>query len=233
MEPGLRSAGLPMAGSSLPPALTAWRGSRPRARSCGAKASSVARLKPPKEMRRGDIDHARHCRRMAGSGAETPRVRSGSARATRGCAARLPRARGGGRADHVLDGPDAGDRIFGIRKRQGHGARQFAVDVDRAAAHSLHDAGMFERTAGEARQDEDSLGPIVIQHAEDFDLEFLDARCPRRRCGPMPCMPGRMSFSGKNEGTGLRRQHSRKREQNRRDHKTEHNTIVTGARTQI
>ena len=38
-----------MPGSILPPPVMPWRGSRPSARSCGAKASSVARLKPPKE----------------------------------------------------------------------------------------------------------------------------------------------------------------------------------------
>ena len=51
----------------------------------------------------------------------------------------------------------------------------FAIDIDRAAAHALHDAGVFEGTAGESREDEGFLGADVIEHAQDFDLKLLDA----------------------------------------------------------
>ena len=81
---------------------------------------------------------------------------------------------GGGGAQHVFDGADAGDGILGEGEGHGDGADEFAVDVDRAAAHALHDAGMFERSAGEAGEDEGFLGADVVEHAEDFDLEFLD-----------------------------------------------------------
>ena len=78
------------------------------------------------------------------------------------------------------------------------GAHQLAIDIDRAAAHALHDAGMFQGTAGEARQDQRFLGPDVIQDAEDLDLELFDAVSPENTVRPMPRMPGRTSFSGKN-----------------------------------
>ena len=87
------------------------------------------------------------------------------------------RRRGGqiGGPHHVLDGPDAGDGILGERERHGDGAGQFAVDIDRAAAHALHHAGVLQRTAGEPRQDQGFLGAEIIQHAQDFDLKLLDA----------------------------------------------------------
>ena len=83
---------------------------------------------------------------------------------------------------HVLDGPYAGDGIFGEGKRHGHRAHQLAIDIDRAAAHALHDPGMFQRPARKPRQDERFLGADVIQHAQDFDLEFIDLAA--RKDGP-------------------------------------------------
>ena len=98
----------------------------------------------------------------------------------------LDRPRGGwqcrGGPHHVLDGPYAGDGIFGERKRHGHRAHQPAIDIDRAAAHARHDPGMFERPAREPRQDERFLGADVIQHAQDLDLEFVDLAA--RKDGP-------------------------------------------------
>ena len=81
---------------------------------------------------------------------------------------------GGGRAQHGLDGADAGDRVLGKREGHGDGADEFAVDVDGAAAHALHDAGVFQGSAGEAGEDEGFLGADVVEHAEDFDLKVLD-----------------------------------------------------------
>ena len=75
---------------------------------------------------------------------------------------------------HGLDGADAGDGVLGEREGHGDGADEFAVDVDGAAAHALHDAGMFQRSAGEAGEDEGFLGADIVEHAEDFDLELLD-----------------------------------------------------------
>src|ERR1022692_2947175 len=80
MEPGLRLAGLPMAGSSLAPELMPWRGSRPRARSCGAKVSKVARVKPPNAS---GVAMSAICAlaAVAGWGLGMPRVKSESANA--------------------------------------------------------------------------------------------------------------------------------------------------------
>ena len=106
------------------------------------------------------------------------RVRSREARARAEAAVGRGRGDGGGNgggAHHVLDGPDAGDGVLGEREGHGDGAGQFAIDIDGAAAHALHDAGMFERAAGEPGQDEGFLGAEIVEHAEDFDLEFVDA----------------------------------------------------------
>ena len=87
-----------------------------------------------------------------------------------------------GRGGHIIGGPDhflyrayAGDGVLGERKRHGDGAGELSIDIDRAAAHALHDAGVLEGTSGESREDEGFLGAEVIEHAQDFDLKLLDA----------------------------------------------------------
>ena len=126
----------------------------------------------------GDIDHAHLAGHSRSAAVERARVRSFRAGRPHGRAGRST-GRGpvqrGGRAQHVLDGADAGDRFLGKRKRHGDGAGEFAIDIDRAAAHSLHDAGLLQRPARESRKDEGFLGADIIQDAEDFDLEFVDA----------------------------------------------------------
>jgi hypothetical protein len=123
--------------------------------------------------RRGDVDHlgaAGHGERGLGKCAQElvgakrdgrPRRGDGGAR--------------GDRADHVFDGTDAGDGLFGEGVPEGYGAHQFAVDVDGAAAHSLHDAGLRQRAAGEPAQDDGLVRPDIFQHAEDFHLKLFDA----------------------------------------------------------
>ena len=76
--------------------------------------------------------------------------------------------------DHVFDGADAGDGIFGEGEPQGHRTDEFSIYIYWAAAHALHDAGLFQRSAGKSREDDGLMGPHVIEYAEDFDLEFLD-----------------------------------------------------------
>src|SRR6185312_4734117 len=49
----------------------------------------------------------------------------------------------------------------------------FAVNVDRAATHPLHDAGVFERSAGETAEDEGLLRTDVVENAEDFDVKVF------------------------------------------------------------
>jgi len=88
---------------------------------------------------------------------------------------RIGRGGRGGGTYHVLDWTNGGDRVFGEWECHGDGADEFAVDVDGAAAHSFHDAGVFEGPAGEAREDEGFLGAEVVEDAENFDLELVDA----------------------------------------------------------
>ena len=59
-------------------------------------------------------------------------------------------------------------------ERQRHRAHQPAVDINRAAAHALHDAGFRQRTAGKPRQNNGLPGPDIFQNAQDIHLEFLD-----------------------------------------------------------
>ena len=75
---------------------------------------------------------------------------------------------------HFFDGPNARDGLLGEVERQRDRAHQTAVDIDRAAAHALHDAGFIQRPSGQSRQDDRLLGPDVFQNAQDLDLKFLD-----------------------------------------------------------
>ena len=51
---------------------------------------------------------------------------------------------------------------------------KFPVDIDWAAAHPLHDAGLFEGTAGELGEDDGLLWREVFEDTEDLDLELFD-----------------------------------------------------------
>jgi hypothetical protein len=70
---------------------------------------------------------------------------------------------------------DSADRLLGefpdaIRD----GAHQLAVNVDRAAAHAGHDAGVFHLLAMQARQDHVGLRTRhIAQHAQNFHFHRL------------------------------------------------------------
>ena len=100
---------------------------------------------------------------------------SGIGRSTRAACRRGAGQRRG--VDHLVDRRDAGDRLLGeLPERVRHGADQPAVDVDRAAAHAGDDAGVGERPAFEPRQDQVAArADDVAQHAEDVDLELVEA----------------------------------------------------------
>ena len=57
-----------------------------------------------------------------------------------------------------------------------------------------------ERAALEPGEDHALLGPDVLEHADDLDLELVDAACPRRRCGRRRSCPGCTSASGRISG---------------------------------
>ena len=136
---------------------------------------------------------------------------------------RTLRGRAGRRcAHHLLNGANTADGVFGEGKRHGDRAHQPAADIDRAAAHALHDPGMFERPAGEPRQDQGLLGPGVIEHAQDFDLEFVDLVAGKHRPAD-PAHPRLDVFQ--REEAGLRGNRGGQRE-DRRKHKSRHSTIV-------
>ena len=130
----------------------------------------MPRVNPPKEIGVA-ISIMRASPAIAGSGRGMARVTSRSARAS--CVARSRRG-SGRRTQHVLDGANARDGVLGEREGHGDGADEFAIDIDRAAAHALHDAGVFQRAAREAREDQRFLGADVFEHAEDFDIEVGD-----------------------------------------------------------
>ena len=157
--------------------VTPWRGSRPSGAELRRESIERGAGESAEGDRRGDIDHSGVAGRRRLRAWEGRRVRSRS-KPARMAGAAAPAVRRGsrtGRPHHVLDGPDAGDGIFGKRKRHGHRAGQLAIDIDRAAAHALHARRCSQRSAGEARQNERFLGTDVIQHAQDLHLEFLDA----------------------------------------------------------
>lgn len=80
-----------------------------------------------------------------------------------------------GISDHLLDRLDTGNSLLGVRKSQRNRARQLAVNVNRASAHSLHHSSSLQRSAGQPRQNDGLPWSDVLEYAEDFDLELFDA----------------------------------------------------------
>src|SRR5258706_430768 len=100
---------------------------------------------------------------------ETPTADPGAS----GGAGAAGKERGGG--DHVGDGGDPADRLLGEREAVRHRAEQLAVDEHRAAAHAGDHAGLFERAALEARENQALAGSEhVLEDAEYLDLELVD-----------------------------------------------------------
>jgi hypothetical protein len=79
-----------------------------------------------------------------------------------------------GIGDHLLNRLYAGDGLLREREAKRDRSHQFAVDINRAATHSLHDAGLFEGTAGELGEDDGLLWSEVFEDTEDLDLELFD-----------------------------------------------------------
>src|SRR5579884_2116670 len=101
---------------------------------------------------------------------KSPEIRGFERRAARLCFGVEARV-----ADHLFDGLDARDRLLRKGKAERDGAEQLAVDIDGAAAHALQDAGLSKRAAGQLRQDDDLFGADITEHAENFELEILNA----------------------------------------------------------
>src|SRR6266478_3561975 len=54
-------------------------------------------------------------------------------------------------------------------------ARQFAIQIDGAAAHTCHHPGVFHFGAFELDKDDSLLRTEkILQHADDFEVKFLD-----------------------------------------------------------
>lgn len=95
------------------------------------------------------------------------------------------RGGGGGGAEHFFDGTNASDGLFGEGEGKGDGADQLAVDINGAAGHALHDAGVFEAGGEKTAEDEVLIGARVAEDAEDAQGEFFGglAREDSAGCG--------------------------------------------------
>jgi hypothetical protein len=80
-----------------------------------------------------------------------------------------------GIAEHGFNGLDARYGLFGERKAESDGPEQFAVNIDRAAAHALENAGFGQWAAAKPGEDDSLLWAEILEHTEDFDLELFDA----------------------------------------------------------
>ena len=80
-----------------------------------------------------------------------------------------------GIGEHGFNGLDARYGLFGERKAEGDGPQQLAVNVDRATAHALENAGLGQWAAAKPGEDDGLLWAEILEHAEDFDLELFDA----------------------------------------------------------
>ncbi len=119
-----------------------------------------------------------------------------------------PRRRSRGRVHHLLKGSDSGDGVLGERKCVGDGSDELPVHVDRTSAHARDDAGVRERAAFELREDHVLVRAVIPEHAEDDDLEGLDASRRRRRFVPRRPCPGE---SGRRESSRARARRARER----------------------
>ena len=77
--------------------------------------------------------------------------------------------------DHALDGLNPGNWAFREGKAEGNGSEQFAVDINRAAAHALQNASVGERTTTQTSQNDPLFGGDIFENTEYFDLELFDA----------------------------------------------------------
>jgi hypothetical protein len=177
---------------------------------------------PAKGQRRGDIDHAAFAG-VHGCGPRNGFEEIAIEQRTDGPPAgrRTSRQRRSG-AHHLLDRTDAADRILRIWERHRHGAHQLAIDVDRAAAHAFHDAGVLERAARKPRQDERLLGAEIVEHAQDFHLEFFHAIAGED--SPAGAFHARADVLQREKG-GLSRQNSAEGDK-QGNNRAEHHTIV-------
>lgn len=91
--------------------------------------------------------------------------------------ARSCRRRSGksGIGEHGLNGLDAGNRLFGKGKTESDSAEQLAINIDGAATHALQNASFGQWPPAEPGQNDSLLWAQILEHAEDFDLEFFDA----------------------------------------------------------
>jgi hypothetical protein len=73
---------------------------------------------------------------------------------------------------HLGDWRDAGDRFFRkFADAEGERAREFAIQIYRAAAHSGDDAGIFSFGSTEANQDDITLGTIrILEDAKHLNI---------------------------------------------------------------
>ena len=87
--------------------------------------------------------------------------------------------------DDVFDGRDAGDGIFGEdAKLQGKSTGEFAVEIDRAAAHTGDHAGALDLGALELDEDDGLARAEEIRHyADDFKVKFFDLVACENRIG--------------------------------------------------
>ena len=94
-----------------------------------------------------------------------------------GCGCGVESGGGGQVADveHLLDGGDAGDRLFAeLANAVAERTEEAAIDVDGAAAHAGDDAGVLGLGAVEAGEDHVLAGASApVEEAEDFDIHGL------------------------------------------------------------
>ena len=77
--------------------------------------------------------------------------------------------------DHGLDWLDASDGLLGEGEAESDSAEQFSIDINRAAAHTLQNAGFSERATAQAGEDDGLPWAEILEDTEDLDLEVFDS----------------------------------------------------------
>ena len=81
----------------------------------------------------------------------------------------------GRRVQHVLNGRNASDRLLGKNAQlQRQCAREFSVEIDRAAAHSCDNTSVLNFRSLQLHKDDGLLGAEkILQNADHFEVELF------------------------------------------------------------
>ena len=80
-----------------------------------------------------------------------------------------------GRGEHLFNRLNSSYGFLRVGESESDSSHEFAIDIDRASAHTLQDAGLGQRTSAQSGQNDGLIWGGVLEDAEDLDIELFDA----------------------------------------------------------